>query len=291
MWREDVIGYFAINGTYNSRWPEGGFRAPADVLPMQANQLGPIDTGLTKANDWSLLDPVYEALETQDTVVVVLGTDTLEDVAYFFARSRPRVSTRVFLVGAMLPHGHPESDFAHSLSTLVSVMDQKGPGSWVVVGYQVHDGAEVRKACSVTATAFQSSLRLGWRQQPRFAMNDSGPAYAIRPGLLTANVPIVMLGLGMEAQPAAGWYGLDGLVIAAPGTGTLPDDVFDDLAPMARKMPIAITTRCMDGPNQAEALYPGSVKRYEDAGFIVTAMSGLNPIQARIELQLQLASH
>ena len=51
-----------------------------------------------------------------------------------------------------------------------------------------------------------------------------------------------------------------------------------------------LTTRCATGFNYDDHLYAGSLEKYESRGFRLRGYEGLNALQARVRLMLELAS-
>ena len=97
---------------------------------------------------------------------------------------------------------------------------------------------------------------------------------------------------------------LDGLVLAAPGTGSLPLSLIEQLSgprgdagsggrgqPWTHRLPIVISSRCVTGANHDDFLYRGSRDKYERHGFLLAGYELLTPLQARTLLLLRLAAH
>lgn len=109
---------------------------------------------------------------------------------------------------------------------------------------------------------------------------------------LRTRVPIWTLACDAMAPPDALLDCCDGLVLAAPGTGSVAAHVLSSLAPAARarKVPVVLVSRCGAGPSHDAGLYGHmSVRQYSDAGFQVCfEEGGMNPVQARMALSVAL---
>jgi len=82
---------------------------------------------------------------------------------------------------------------------------------------------------------------------------------------------------------------LDGVVIACPGSFSLPEQLLDKLSKAAQTKPIALASRCLYNDDRSTSLYPGYFEKIEAKGFCMKDYVGLTPHQARIRLMLQLS--
>lgn len=82
-----------------------------------------------------------------------------------------------------------------------------------------------------------------------------------------------------------------GLVLAAPGTGSLPVALIEQLSPdWTSQMPIVIVSRCGSGNNYDDYQYAGSREKYESRGFRLSGYEQMTPLQARLLLVCRLAA-
>jgi L-asparaginase len=219
-------------------------------------------------------------------VVITHGTDTLEETAYLLQRllapGKP-----VVLTAAMRPATALLCDGPQNLLDAVTLARETGArGVMAVLAGTVHSAFDVRKLHSYRVDAFGSG--------------DAGPLARIEEGHVRrlrewpAGEP---LGLATIAKGDWPWVeivtshagarpdavqalvaaGARGLVVAGTGNGSLHHALEDALvAAQAAGIGVWRSTRCLDGPVQAK---PGD--RLPSAGT-------LTPVQARIELMLQL---
>ena len=224
-------------------------------------------------------------------VVITHGTDTLEETAYFLHRVLAPHKP-VVLTGAMRPASSLQADGPQNLRDAVAVARIAGArGVLVAMAGTVHRGAEVRKAHPYRLDAFSSG--------------DAGPLGRLEEGQLRQlrDWPSAdPLGLDtLPADPAqwprvaivtscagsGGWIvdalrgaGVRGIVVAATGNGTVNDALETALAAVqATGIAVLRSTRCGDG-----RIVPGGQHR-ADAW---PSAGALTPVQARIELMLQL---
>ena len=280
------LSVFAFNGTYNYNYSEG---VHLDPIPLLANQdlldVRYIPVGLAKQNCPAQLDIIFEALNESCEVVVFCGTDNIEELAYLFAINR-LPGRRVFFVGSMYPFGHPLYDGKLSLDTLMRLRGLVEEGSWVVVGETVARGECVRKTHSVAHDAIQPPIHLDDKAE---LARPTLPMFCVKPSLLRARVPIIMSSLGDDGG-WIDWGNIDGLVVAGGGTGSIPTVLRENILSARSGKRVVITTRCFAGPNHDDEMYPGSAQDYENDGFEVRQFNGLNPMQARLRLMLELAT-
>jgi L-asparaginase len=185
-------------------------------------------------------------------VVLVQGTDTLEETAYlldlFWDRAEPLVVT-----GAMRPPQHAGADGPANL--LASVATAVSPhlrdaGVVVVLDDEVHAASRVRKSDSTTLHAFTSPAAgplarvverepvvLSGRARPR-PLPTPDPGSEVRVGLLESSLDdradLVRL---LVSQ------GYDGLVLAAFGVGHVSDATAEAVSDVVRQVPVVVASR------------------------------------------------
>ena len=185
-------------------------------------------------------------------VVLVQGTDTLEETAYlldlFWDRAEPLV-----LTGAMRPPQQVGADGPANL--LASVVTAASPqlrdaGVVVVLDEEVHAAARVRKADTTALHAFTSPasgplarvvdrepVLLSCRERPA-ALPTPDPGSRVRVGLLESSLDdradLVRL---LVSQ------GYDGLVLAAFGVGHVSDATAEAVSDVVSKVPVVVASR------------------------------------------------
>lgn len=221
-------------------------------------------------------------------VVVTHGTDTLEETAWFLHRvlapGKPLV-----LTAAMRPATALQADGPQNL--LDAVMLARAPqacGVVAVLAGRVHAAADVVKRHPYRIDAFDSG--------------DAGPVAAVEEGVLRPFRPwpaAVALGLERIARDVARWprveivtshagasgaivdalvaQGVDGIVVAGTGNGTVHDALAAALRDaQAAGVKVLRATRCIGG-----AVVGGAADELQSAG-------ALSPVKARVELLLEL---
>jgi L-asparaginase len=243
------------------------------VLALDSKDMTPADwLTLLAATRRALGDPLVEGL------VILHGTDTLEETAYFLhltlATGKP-----VVLTGAMRPADHPAADGPANLLAavrLASSDEARNKGVLAVMNGQAHGARHLVKARTGGLDAFESSS--AWtaaRPDGRFAelapmalpQVDILPGYAGAPaGLIDACVA----------------DGARGLVLALTGHGSVPAAWLPALR-RARDGGVAIlrASRCA-GPVIRNANADDDREGWLTAG-------DLPPPKARIALMLALA--
>ncbi len=282
----DNIGYSAA---------QLGVRALVDAVPALAEvplvteQVAQLDSKDMAFAVWAALAArVAHHLAQPEVagVVITHGTDTLEETAYLLQRLlAPRKP--VVMCAAMRPATALLRDGPQNLLDAVTLARERGArGVMAVLAGTVHSALAVRKVHSYRVDAFGSG--------------DAGPIARIEEGQVRrlrewpAGEP-----LGLELAGRTDWpwveivtshagaradgvralvaAGVRGLVVAGTGNGSLHHALEDALV-QAQQTGVTVwrSTRCLDGPVQMK---PGD--RLPSAGT-------LTPVQARIELMLQL---
>ncbi|HET9344159.1 MAG TPA: asparaginase [Candidatus Limnocylindrales bacterium] len=263
-----------------------------------------IDRGLTPASHftfpalfetWSsirgaLADPGV------DGVVVVQGTDTIEETAFFFDLLHDG-SAPIVVTGAMRTASSPDYDGPANLRRAVAAASAPslvGAGVVVVLSGTIEPADDVTKTHASSFETFQS-LNAGpigrvdggrviverARGPRRHVMTDRA---ADRVHLVTATV--AMDGTPIDALRAAG---ADGFVVAATGAGnTSPELLAAAERAMADGVPVALTTRSPSGAASADYAFPGGGATWVRAGALLAGHLG-GP-KARVALALGIGA-
>ena len=226
-------------------------------------------------------------------IVITHGTDTLEETAWFLqtvlSPDKPVVLTCAMRPAtALLPDG-PQN----LLDALTVVREPAAQGVLVVCAGRIHGARDVQKVHPYRLDAFSSGEAgpRGWVEQGRvrWACAPSHrqcavPAHPHAAQLLAtpvANWPWVVLvhshaGADARQVQALVSAGVQGLVVAATGNGTVHEALNDALSDaQARGVAVRLSTRCAEGQIVGEPSWP-------------MAPQGLNPYKARIALMLEL---
>lgn len=293
--------------------PEVGGNVPtldsAGILARTAGlgdiaEIVPIDRGLTPASHFTFpelleLSSTLEALSTDDAidgVVVVQGTDTLEETAFFWDLLH-RGPTPIVVTGAMRSASEPGYDGPANLFDAVraaadpALADQ---GVIVVLDHSIHVADDVTKTHTAALDTFQSlnDGRLGSiidgnvvleRHRDRRRHVETSRA-AERIGLVVAAV-------AMDGTPIAALAarGLDGLVVAATGAGnTSPGLLAEAIRLIDVGIPVVLATRTGSGRAGTGYAFPGGGATWVRAGAILAGT--LSAPKARIALALGLGA-
>jgi len=275
-----------------------GLDAIADVVA--------IDRGLTPASHFTfgalftIFATVRDALADPsiDGAVVVQGTDTIEETAFFLdllhAGPKPVVVT-----GAMRSASSVDYDGPANLTGAVRLA-ASGEAVGADLGVVVALAGSIEAADDVTkthASAFDTFRALNrgslGRIEPDRVILTAGRGArrhvateraAERVFLVTTTVATD--GLPISALHAAG---ADGFVVAATGAGnTAPALLEAAEAAMADGLPVVVTTRCPIGAANADYAFPGGGATWRRAGAIPAGHLG-GP-KARIALALGLGA-
>jgi len=236
-----------------------------------------------------------EATEA-DGVVVTVGTDALEEVAFALdvavGGDRPVVVT-----GAMRNVGHPGADGPANLLGALRVAvhpDARGQGVLVVLNDEVHLARYVRKTHTSSPATFRSPtlgpvgflvedrvrLPLARRRRPAPVPFGDGPL---------PSVALLRLTLGDDPAliPAAIATGCAGLVLETFGAGHVAERALPALREAASAIPVVFASRTGAGELYRDlGAFPGSERDLMEAGLIPAG--DLDGAKARLLLLLLL---
>lgn len=245
---------------------------------------------LRAAIDEALADPAVAG------VVLVQGTDTIEESAFFLdllhADERPLVVT-----GAMRDASQPADDGPANLRDAVVAAASpalRGGGCVVVLAGSVEPADDVTKTHATARDTFRSRNlgRLGRLVEGAVVMERGrGPRRQVAATRVAEPIALVTVVVGSrgEAIEQAVTSGARGIVVEATGTGnTHPAVLAAAERAMAGGIPIVLTTRCPAGRVGAAYAFPGGGATWIRAGALPAGFLG-GP-KARIALALGLGA-
>jgi L-asparaginase len=229
-------------------------------------------------------------------VVVTHGTDTLEEIAYLFARTLPG-DAPVVLTGAMRTSTDPGWDGPRNLQDAVRVAIAPlaaGRAAMVVFAGKIIDGHDVAKLHTSEPDAFGAP-----HASPAGTVDADGVWFAGPPsrrgpgvpaGRLSARVALIPLLLGDDgalldlARPH-----FDGVVIEAFGRGNAPPGVLPAVSRwLGEHKPVVLASRCPFGEVGGEYAFEGGGGQLLQLG--VLPAGPRTPALARLELALTLSA-
>lgn len=234
-----------------------------------------------------------------DGFLLITGTDSMEEFAFgldlLIEPGRPFVIT-----GAAKPSDVLGCDGVANLQDALRVIESpeaKELGVLVVMNDNVHPARYVRKHDSTLMNMFQShpgpiaQIRRG---KPLYYYSGLPPIERFLNAELPEQTPKVLIWtMAVDPfLPEAALLELDGLVLAGQGTGSLAPWIIEQLSPQwTDRIPVVLTSRTAVGLNFDDYYYRGSLEKYESKGFRILGYEQLNPLQARMELILEISSN
>jgi L-asparaginase len=260
-------------------------------VPLEARQLAQIDSKDMSHSLWWVLSQEVAALLTRDDVsgvVITHGTDTLEETAYWLWRTVVAAKP-VVLTAAMRPASSLQADGPQNLLDAVTLAHHdRACGVLAVLGGKVLAGHELRKVHNYRLDAFSpgDAGPVAWLEEG--CLRQLRPWPSAPPARLTlpSNEPawpwvdIVTSHAGADGRlvDLLAGQGVQGLVVAATGNGTIHTDLTAALRRAAQRgVRVLRSTRCVLG-------------HLVDDGGEFEGAAGLTPAQARVELVLRLLS-
>lgn len=274
-----------------------GLAEAADVVP--------VDLGRTPASHFSFADVlrIRGAIDAAmgdprvRGVVVVQGTDTLEETAFAWDLCH-RDPRPVIVTGAMRNASDDGWDGPRNLRDAVRIAaarGARGAGVVVALGGLVHaaDAAAKRHASAVDAFATREGPPLGrvGERAVRLSVRGARRTLAITPVAAAMPIPIVVAALETDGSQldAAVQAGARGIVVAATGSGnTHPDVLRAAIQARDAGVPVALASRTGAGSVGATYAFPGGGATWARAGILLAG--DLTPVQARVALALGLGA-
>lgn len=261
-------------------------------LVVESEQLAQIDSKDMDYAVWlSLAGRAAHHLSRPEVAGVVCthGTDTLEETAYWLQRVLAPHKPLV-LTGAMRPATSLQADGPQNLVDAVTLaLEPHAAGVLVVLSGTVHGAMDVRKTHTHRLDAFGSGdagpvARIEAGQVRRLRDWPHGAALGLdwlesRPRWPWVEIVLSHAGASGASVDALVARGVEGLVATGTGNGTLHHAMEAALSrAMAAGVAVRRASRVPDGPLHD----PGETA--------VPACGTCSPVQARIELMLELMS-
>lgn len=231
-------------------------------------------------------------------VVIVQGTDTLEETAFAVELARTHDAPVVF-TGAMRAPAQPGSDAPANLGAAIAAAraPDLGGGVLVALNDEIHAARHASKTHTTSPAAFASGERGPLARLHEGRVRALGgpltplPRWSV-PDLRTWP-KVALLKIGMDAEPdllrALVPLGYAGCVIEAMGAGHVPARLADAIEDLAARMPVILSSRTGRGAVCERTYgYPGSETDLIGRGAISAAELG--GLKARVALVLALAA-
>ncbi|MBW8848465.1 MAG: asparaginase [Burkholderiales bacterium] len=258
---------------------------------LEAHQIAQLDSKDMDFTTWQRLAQQVDAQLSRPEVkgvVVTHGTDTVEETAYFLQRvlapNKPVVMTAAMRPATALQADGPQN----LLDAVVVASDVYASGVLFAFAGAIHSAEQLRKVHSYRIDAFDSAegARLGvieegrvrWHLRTALPLAPLGLARVDRPAAQWPRVQILMNHVGADGAIVRALIaeGVDGLVVAGTGNGTLSASLDAALREaQAQGVRVLRSTRCDAGPVME---LPG----------LLPSAGSLSPVKARIELILAL---
>jgi L-asparaginase len=232
-----------------------------------------------------------------DGVVVTMGTDSLEEVA-FLLDATVASDLPVVVTGAMRNAGKPGADGPANLLAAVQVAASplaRGLGTLVVLNDEIHAARFVSKRHASSPATFTSPGlgAIGWVSEGRIRI-PLAPTSRSRRYAVDGDVPavaLVTLSLGddgrmISALPSLGYAGA---VVEVFGAGHVSPDLVRPLTELATNMPVVFASRTGAGElYSSTGTFPGSETDLLNAGLV--SAGALDGLKARALLSVLIAT-
>lgn len=236
-----------------------------------------------------------EKREDIDGIVVLQGTDTMDEIPYFINVTVTCIKPVVFTGSMKSSHDLYSDALGNVCGAATVASDPKSVGRGVLVYFNetIFSASDVNKYHSSRIDAFRSPLgplgviiedRVRW-----YRSNTQDPVYEID----RADIPVPIMkcyaGVSRRLFDFMVDSGAAAIVIEGYGTGNIPYYLSDPVkAAVESGIIVVVTTRCVDGESYACYNYVGGGAQMEEFGVILSGE--LNAIKSRILLVAMLAA-
>ncbi|MDX8032829.1 asparaginase [Lentzea sp. BCCO 10_0856] len=241
---------------------------------------------LLEAFDWA----DKQVSEGATGVVIIQGTDTLEETAYFFDCLWPHEEP-VVVTGAMRHPGLPGADGPANLAAAVAVAaapNSCGRGALLVLNDEIHASRWVRKTHSSLMNAFESfpgPLGLVIEGAPQY-FHPAHQLPALPRPLDAPAVPLIEATLDDDGS-ILDWLNVKGVVVAATGVGHVSVGMAEAIS--RARFPVVVATRTGAGTTFRNTYgFTGSESDLLKRGAVMAGW--LCPRKARVLLRLAIGS-
>ncbi|MDX3662627.1 asparaginase [Streptomyces sp. ID05-26A] len=243
-------------------------------------------TTLLEAFDWA----DKQVSEGARGVVVIQGTDTLEETAYFFdclwSHEEPIVVT-----GAMRHPGLPGADGPANLAAAVSVAaarNSRGRGAMLVLNDEIHAARWVRKTHSSLTNAFESfpgPLGLVVEGAPQY-FHPAHQQTALPRPVDMPTVPLIEATVDDDGA-ILDWLDVKGVVVAATGAGHVSAGMAEAIS--RARFPVVVASRTGAGTTFRNTYgFVGSESDLIQRGVVMAGW--LCPRKSRVLLRLAIGA-
>lgn len=223
-------------------------------------------------------------------VVIIQGTDTLEETAYFFDCLWPHEEP-VVVTGAMRHPGLPSADGPANLAAAVAVAaarNSRARGSLLVLNDEIHAARWVRKGHSSLLNAFESfpgPLGLVVEGAPQY-FHPAHQLPALPRPLDVPTVPLIEATLDDDGS-LLDWLNVKGTVVAATGAGHVSAGMAEAIS--RASFPVVVASRTGAGTTFRSTYgFTGSESDLIERGAVMAGW--LCPRKARVLLRLALGA-
>ncbi|MGW4159664.1 asparaginase [Streptomyces sp. NPDC004788] len=302
------VTVFTLGGTISARGGDQARMSGAEVLAELGVAPAGVDVTLTDFRRvpssslgfedlTALADEVGKAVAAGSGVVVVQGTDTLEETA-FLLDLLCTTEEPVVVTGAMRRPDLPGADGPANLAAALAVAADPGCrdlGVLVVLADEIHAARFAHKAHTISVATFRSAgagpLGAVVEGEPRIWLRPAVPSricpLRIDPDLRVALLTLSLGDRGELLEAVADRF--DGLVVAAFGAGHVPARLVEPLAELTTRMPVVLASRTGTGATLSHTYRsPGSEYDLLHRGLIPAGP--LAPAKARLLLHALLSS-
>jgi L-asparaginase len=252
---------------------------------------------LSIADIGALYTAIQFRLQDLDGVVVVQGTDTIEETAYLLDLAYPG-GQPIVVTGAMRNPTAAGADGPANLLAAIQTAastEARNLGVLVVLDDEIHAARRVRKTHATSTATFQSPNGgpLGYLVEghPRLLSHLHHRTVVPEPTTVpTPTVALITVTLGDDGVLLERISDLvDGLVVAAFGGGHVPERMVPVLTELTRALPVVLASRTGSGSVlRATYAFPGSERDLLAHGLVPAGY--LDPYKARLLLHALLAA-
>jgi len=191
------------------------------------------------------------------SIVVLMGTDNLENVSFFLSLLSPQKTKPVILTGAMIPYGSQDSDAPINIKKAFrfsQFVPENFPPVLVTFKNQVMDGLYVRKINTHTFNPFFATKKIS-KSYKAHEIIENKNYYSNQQKLIFPKVRTISVGLGEDADAIGDAVnnGCEIIILDGLGNGNVNQEVLEQVAAHQHKVIFIVSSQVLEG--EAKPLY------------------------------------
>jgi L-asparaginase len=316
-----ITHFVTMGGTFTSTLTPWGLRPTQkgsaiieaalnskNLMRVSSHVLMNKDSSLLTLNDILILNRWINEIKQRPeikSVVVLMGTDNLENVSFLLSLLCPPKTKPIILTGAMIPYGSKDSDALINIKKAFRV-SQFFPENFppVLVTFQNHilDGLSIRKTSTRSLIPFIDTKKMSANRRAQEIIENKD-FYLNQHNLIFPKVRTISIGPGEDSSAISDAVknGCEIIILDGLGNGNVSQETLEQVAAHREKAIFVVSSQVLEGDakplygpayslKDKNAVFSGTVNARKSVILSILFLSQphiqkLSLIKKRIELQ------